>query len=181
FLLKWGKEGRGDGEFNSPIGIAADGSGHVYVVDWLNNRIQKFDAQGNFLARWGRIGQGNGEFNLPVGISVDGSGHIYVVDYGNGRIQGFADPSQHEPEVCDGQDNDCDGQVDEGCCTGDMNGDGTITPVDALLVFRCYLGMTACPACADVNRDGAVTPVDALCLFRKYLGQPSCLDTVSGS
>jgi spore coat protein CotH len=59
---------------------------------------------------------------------------------------------------------------------GDLNEDGTITPADALVAFRCYLGSDTCPDGADVNKDGSVTPADALCLFKKYLGQPSCLD-----
>jgi len=62
-------------------------------------------------------------------------------------------------------------------CNGDQNGDGIITPSDALAVFKCYLGSGPCGDCADVNGDGSVTPSDALCLFKAYLGQDSCLDT----
>jgi len=61
-------------------------------------------------------------------------------------------------------------------CTGDLNGDGSITPQDALAAFRCYLGADICSDCSDINRDGSVTPQDALCLFKKFLGQASCLD-----
>jgi hypothetical protein len=60
-------------------------------------------------------------------------------------------------------------------CDGDLNKDGNLTPADALIAFKCYLG-NECPDCTDVNEDGAVTPADALCLFKKYLGQPSCLN-----
>jgi tripartite motif-containing protein 71 len=38
--------GRGDGQFNLPAGIAVDSTGAVYVVDELNNRIQKFILRG---------------------------------------------------------------------------------------------------------------------------------------
>jgi DNA-binding beta-propeller fold protein YncE len=38
----WGKSGSGPGEFNRPIGIAADGTGNVYVADTMNHRIQKY-------------------------------------------------------------------------------------------------------------------------------------------
>lgn len=64
-------------------------------------------------------------------------------------------------------------------CNGDINGDGMVTPADALIVFRCYLtSCTDCPCC-DVNGDGAITPNDALCVFQYYLGKPSCLDDIS--
>lgn len=61
-------------------------------------------------------------------------------------------------------------------CNGDLNGDGDITPSDALAAFKCYLGSGPCTECSDVNGDGSATPSDALCLFKKYLGQTSCLD-----
>jgi sugar lactone lactonase YvrE len=38
----WGGTGADPGDFNRPIGIAADGSGGVYVSDTMNNRVQKF-------------------------------------------------------------------------------------------------------------------------------------------
>ncbi|MCL6583053.1 MAG: hypothetical protein K6U11_05370 [bacterium] len=61
-------------------------------------------------------------------------------------------------------------------CNGDLNGDGQITPVDALTAFKCYLKLGPCPDCTDVTEDGEVTPADALCIFKKYLGFQSCLD-----
>lgn len=38
----WGKSGSKGGEFNRPIGVAADNQGGIYVSDTLNHRIQKF-------------------------------------------------------------------------------------------------------------------------------------------
>jgi peptidylamidoglycolate lyase len=48
FLQQWGKEGNQSGEFMNPhaIDIAADGT--IYVADRDNNRIQVFNAQGEF-------------------------------------------------------------------------------------------------------------------------------------
>lgn len=40
--MSWGKSGSRSGEFNRPIGVAADNQGAVYVSDTLNHRIQKF-------------------------------------------------------------------------------------------------------------------------------------------
>ena len=42
--------------------------GVVYVLDTMNNRVQKFDNHGNFLAKWGLSGKGNGQFGDPTGI-----------------------------------------------------------------------------------------------------------------
>ena len=44
FLLKWGSQGTGDGQFQSPKGVAVDSSGNVYVADTNNSRIQKFSS-----------------------------------------------------------------------------------------------------------------------------------------
>ncbi len=64
---------------------------------------------------------------------------------------------------------------------GDLNGDGNLTPEDALIAFRCYLKSGPCFDCADVNEDGSVTPGDALCIFESYLGKSSCLDHQPGA
>jgi len=42
FVTKWGGLGSGDGQFSSPLGVAVDSSGYVYVADSYNHRIQKF-------------------------------------------------------------------------------------------------------------------------------------------
>jgi tripartite motif-containing protein 71 len=90
FLTKWGSSGTGDGQFVYPAGVAVHGSGHVFVVDFGNVRIQKFDSNGMFLTRWGSPGSGNGQFYYPLGVAVDGSGNFFVADEGiNARIQKF--------------------------------------------------------------------------------------------
>jgi len=43
----------GAGELNEPMGLAVDSGGNVYVVDYSNHRIQKFDREGHFLRTWG--------------------------------------------------------------------------------------------------------------------------------
>ena len=42
FLWNWGSRGSGDGQFNSPVNIAVDASGNVYVIDAYNHRVQVF-------------------------------------------------------------------------------------------------------------------------------------------
>jgi DNA-binding beta-propeller fold protein YncE len=49
FLTQWGApggaKGTGPGEFNTPIGIAVDRDGSIYVTDFGNNRVQKLPAR----------------------------------------------------------------------------------------------------------------------------------------
>ena len=63
-----------------PSGIAADNSGNVFVADTWNNRIQKFDSNGNFITKWGSFGFDDGAFFDPYGIAVDNSGNVFVAD-----------------------------------------------------------------------------------------------------
>ena len=42
FLNTWGNYGTGDGEFDTPWGIALSDTGQVYVADTYNDRIQRF-------------------------------------------------------------------------------------------------------------------------------------------
>ncbi len=88
FVTKWGSLGSGDGQFNSPFGVAVDSSGNVYVADINNHRIQKFNSSGTFITKWGSSGSGDGQFDSPMGVAVDSSGNIYVCEQ-NHRIQKF--------------------------------------------------------------------------------------------
>ena len=65
FSLVFGKEGSGNGQLNAPRGVAADGKGHVWVVDRGNNRVEEFNQQGEYLGQFGKTGTGNGQFTNP--------------------------------------------------------------------------------------------------------------------
>jgi tripartite motif-containing protein 71 len=57
YLNMWGTHGSGDGQFNMPYGIALDESGHIYVTDHYNQRVQKFGSLPVPVktATWGRV------------------------------------------------------------------------------------------------------------------------------
>ncbi len=92
---KWGSTGIGDGQFKRPSGIAVDKTGDVYVADYDNCQIQKFDPSGMFLLKWGGKGNENGEFNYPAGIAVGETGNTYVVDLGNSRVEMFTSDGEY--------------------------------------------------------------------------------------
>jgi DNA-binding beta-propeller fold protein YncE len=89
-LAQWGSQGSGDGQFNTPWGIAVDASGNVYVADHSNHRVQKFSSSGVFVAKWGGFGTADGQFNGPTNVAVDSAGRVYVSDSGNNRVQVFS-------------------------------------------------------------------------------------------
>ncbi len=77
------------GDFGAPQGAAVDADGNLYVTDTLNNRVEIFDADGNFVSAFGKHGDGPGYFARPKGIAVDADGHIWVADQMNDRLQVF--------------------------------------------------------------------------------------------
>jgi DNA-binding beta-propeller fold protein YncE len=77
------------GTFARPTNVAVDGKGDVYVADTINNRVQIFDAEGNFLSMFGRGGDGPGYFGRPKGLAVDRDGHVWVADTTMDRVQVF--------------------------------------------------------------------------------------------
>ncbi|UWZ85415.1 SMP-30/gluconolactonase/LRE family protein [Occallatibacter riparius] len=77
------------GDFGAPQGVAVDSDGNVYVTDTLNNRVEIFDADGNFISTFGKAGDGPGYFARPKGIAVDSDGHIWVADEMQDRLQIF--------------------------------------------------------------------------------------------
>ncbi len=64
------------GDLHQPVGIAADGSGNVYVADAGNNRVRKFDAEGAYLLEWA-IEDHDKSAGL-FGIAADDAGNVYV-------------------------------------------------------------------------------------------------------
>ncbi len=91
YLSKWnksdGSSGSGNGEFNIPLGIAVNESGHVFVTDANNNRVQVFTQTGQFLAVWTGLA-------YPTGIAVTPDMRICTVEQNQPRVQIFAPNGQ---------------------------------------------------------------------------------------
>jgi DNA-binding beta-propeller fold protein YncE len=84
-IIIWGYQGSGNAELDKPNDVAVDPTGkYVYVVEYYNHRIQKFDSEGRFITKW------KGNLSYPRGIAIDPEGkYIFVADTYNHRIQKF--------------------------------------------------------------------------------------------
>ena len=121
-----GKPGSGAGKLDFPRAVAADpDTGHVYVSDRNNTRIDEYTAWGAFVKAWGwdvapdgapgdtasdqlevcttvckagLEGGGAGEFRFPLGITLDASGNVYVFDRGEPEKNEGSRVQKFDPE-----------------------------------------------------------------------------------
>jgi len=93
YLLQFGGYGSGNGPaagnglFDLVSGLAVSGT-NVYVADYWNHRVERFDTGGAYLSQWGDYGSGNGQFSYPIGLAVSGA-NVFVVEGGGLRVQKF--------------------------------------------------------------------------------------------
>jgi hypothetical protein len=87
--------------FNRPADVTWDRAGNTYVADGYgpNNRVAKFNRDGDYLKSWGQTGSGPGQFKGIRGIASDPQGNIYVADAGNDRIQVFDGEGTYKSEI----------------------------------------------------------------------------------
>lgn len=102
-LRAWGSPGSGPGQFQfeknpdlqdakipfSAIGVDPS-NGTVFVAE--PQRIQRFDAQGNYQLGWSEVGIDPGEFSRITDVQVGASGTVYVLEDRPstlGRVQEF--------------------------------------------------------------------------------------------
>jgi sugar lactone lactonase YvrE len=98
--------GSGTNGLNQPYGIAVDGSGHVYISDFGNNRVLEYNMPSTTDSIADRVfGQPNFNNNTPntggvsasslrnpSGVALDGMGNLYVADRSNNRVLEYAIP-----------------------------------------------------------------------------------------
>jgi len=89
-------------KFNDPLRVFVDSAGCLWVSDYLNNRVLRFDSasfkttgssadvvfgQSNFTSNTG--GTSASKMKGPVGVFVDGGGRLWVTDRLNHRVLRF--------------------------------------------------------------------------------------------
>jgi len=88
--------GAGPDEFSSPSDVVVGRNGDIFVADGhgigTNERIVKFDRNGNYLTEWGEAGFGpcgSNQFSSLHALELDSQGRLFVGDRDNNRIQIF--------------------------------------------------------------------------------------------
>lgn len=87
----FGGKGRAEGKLLGPQYAACDDEGYLYVSDYGNARIQKFDPEGNYVLSFGAKADGFPGFASPAGV-VCVQGVVYVADSYRRALYRF-DPS----------------------------------------------------------------------------------------
>lgn len=73
----------------SPVSVAVDHEGFLWVADKAQERVLKTDEMGKILLSVGASGSREGYFSDPIDIAISKKGILYVADRGNKRVQAF--------------------------------------------------------------------------------------------
>ena len=80
-----GGNGSAKGQLSGVSDVTIDAAGNLYFADTNNNRVEKYDAQGNFVAVAGGFG-GAVQLNQPWSMTVAPDGTVFVADTWNHKI-----------------------------------------------------------------------------------------------
>jgi len=90
-LAMFGYSEKPNQSLRAPSSFTIDNDGAIYVSNIGNNKVMKFDIDGNFLQSAGGAGDQPGQFARPKGVAVDDAKRLYVVDAGLNVVQLFDD------------------------------------------------------------------------------------------
>ena len=89
-LGQFGGVGAENGQFQEPVGIGIDKDGNIFVADTWNQRIQKFDANFNFVTQWHvEAWDSQTVVNKPY-LATDANGNVFVTDPDGARVIKFS-------------------------------------------------------------------------------------------
>ena len=70
----------------SPVDVAVDAAGNLFVLDHKMSHVKKFSPDGDLLATFGREGEGPGEFRRGGHLIMAPDGNVLLYDGGNRRF-----------------------------------------------------------------------------------------------
>ena len=99
YSSSFGTSGSEAGQLAHPGDVAVDNQGSLWIADMNNNRIQKFNSNGEFLMQFGSYGTANGQLKRPAGVAIDPKGNVWVADANNNRIQKFTASGEYLAKI----------------------------------------------------------------------------------
>lgn len=90
FLLSWGTEGEGEGQFLLPYWPAVAPNGNVYVVDGPRSDVQVFSPEGEYLSQLTGPGTEESQLSSLGSVTIADDGAVHVTDRFAGTIKTFA-------------------------------------------------------------------------------------------
>ena len=120
--------GNADGEFRDPTEMAQDSAGNLFVIDYGNSRLQKFNQAGDHLLTFQDYGSGTSQLNRPSDIVVDANNDIYVSDSSLATITKFDNDGNFL--LAFGSNGTGEGQFRSGIRDMAVGNDGNIYAVD---------------------------------------------------
>ncbi|HUA00915.1 MAG TPA: hypothetical protein VMB02_11345, partial [Candidatus Aquilonibacter sp.] len=183
-------------ELYSPIAIALDGAGNLFIADYLNNRVRRVDATSGVITTYAGSGNqydGGGFFggysgdggpatsammNLPSSLAFDENGNLFVADAGNEVVRKIDNSTQHIITTYAGNGNPG--------TPGTTNGDGGPATSAQLNSYYNEMGV-ATDASGNLyiadSGDSVIRKVDtsASHIITTYAGSPSHIFAFSGN
>lgn len=92
-------EGNEDYMFSYPVDIDSDSKGNIYILDFKETTIKKYDDKGIFIKYIGREGQGPGEFESPYGFCISNKDFIYIADFMSRKIEAFNCEGEYQKSI----------------------------------------------------------------------------------
>ena len=88
----FGESGTGTGQFDDPLDVAVNGTGHIFVVDHDNDRVQVFDRALDYVGSIGNV-------FFAHGVAFNGTGHIFVAESYNNRVRVYDSLLGHVADI----------------------------------------------------------------------------------
>jgi DNA-binding beta-propeller fold protein YncE len=144
---EFGSTGSGPGAFLGPQYLAADPGGYLYVTDWGNARVAKYDLEGNFVLSF------KGPLTGPTGVAAR-EGEVFVADRARKQVLRFDSSGNYLGEYGDG--------VLEGPEGLTFRGPGTLLVADSNRVLAFHIVNETWETLVDLRGEaGRVTDLAA--------------------
>ncbi|MCR1785020.1 NHL repeat-containing protein [Nocardioides carbamazepini] len=81
WLRNIGSSGAGPGQLDRPDDVVVGADGTVFVSDYWNHRVQRFNlATGAYLGGFGQLGRNPGQLDTPYAVDLTPAGNVVVFD-----------------------------------------------------------------------------------------------------